>query len=143
MKIHSAFERPRAEEFDPGAPGITQQQFKDDADINTIMRRYNQTGILGSGRPGLRSPQFMDCCTEDFHEMQNRLAAIKETFMALPAAFREKLRNDPAALVDFMADPANEAECIKLGLIDGPSPVAPDPVPDPPAPNPVSPPPGD
>jgi hypothetical protein len=38
--------------------------------------------------------------------------------MALPADVRARFENDPANLLDFMVNPANNAECIKLGLID-------------------------
>lgn len=99
-------------------PGVTQQHFRDEVNINSIMRRYEKTGVLVD--PGVRmsrAPQFGVFENFDFHECQNRVALAKEAFMALPARIRTRFSNDPGMLLQFVGDESNRDEAIKLGLI--------------------------
>ena len=45
----------------------------------------------------------------------------KRQFDSLPPLVRDKFRNNPAQLFDFVQDPANREECIKLGLVEPPT----------------------
>lgn len=109
---------PRGLVFDP-KKNRTKASFKDEADINSIMRRYNRTGILID--PTLvrtRQPMYGDFSTSaGFRELQNQLASIRQTFEALPSDLRARLGNDPANLADYLADPENHEEAASLGLI--------------------------
>lgn len=104
--------------FDP-KKNRTKASFKDEADINLIMRRYNRTGILID--PTLvrtRQPMYGDFSTSaGFRELQNQLASIRQTFEALPSDLRARLGNDPANLPDYLANPENQDEAISLGLL--------------------------
>lgn len=99
-------------------PGVTQQHFKEEANINSIMRKYERTGVLVE--PGVRmsrAPQFGIFENLDFHECQNKVALAKEAFMALPSRIRSRFANDPGRLLAFLGDEENRAEAIKLGLV--------------------------
>lgn len=97
----------------------TQQHFKDEADVNVIMRKYAKTGILvDPSQVRSRVPQFGDFTQVDFHSMQNAIAAAKAAFMLLPSDVRSKFDNDPALAIEFAANPENNAEAVKLGLLD-------------------------
>ena len=93
---------------------MTQQQFKDEADINEITRRFG----LGAEMPqGIRMPTYGDFTgLESYHDACNAIAMAGEAFDALPAEVRLRFRNDPGELVSFLSDDANRDEAVKLGL---------------------------
>lgn len=94
----------------------TQQHFKDEADINVLVKRFNLTGQLPEG---VRMPTYADfTAAYDFHSAANAIAEANEAFMQLPADIRyTRFRNDPAAFVAFCSNEANREEAAKLGLI--------------------------
>lgn len=97
-------------------PSKTQQQFAEECDINTIVRRFNLTGQLPTG---VRMPTYGDFeNVPSYQEAMNAIRAADEAFMEMPAEVRARFNNDPARFVDFCSDPANRAEAEKLGLVD-------------------------
>lgn len=93
----------------------TKQSFRDEADINTIVRRFHLTGELPVG---VRMPEYGDFeDVVDFQSAMNAIAVARESFDAMPAAVRERFHNDPAEFVAFCSDEANRAEAEKLGLV--------------------------
>ena len=50
--------------------------------------------------------------------------------MALPSRVRRRFDNDPAELMEFLADEANREEAVMLGLIEKEEPVQPAPAPE-------------
>jgi len=102
--------------------GLTHQSFKEECDINTIVKRF---GLSGELPEAVRMPTYADF-TEvvDFHTAMNAIAKAKEAFDAMPADVRSRFRNDPGAFVDFCSDERNRAEAEKLGLVV-PKPVEP------------------
>lgn len=94
---------------------LTQQQFRDECDINEIVRRFGLTGQLPEN---LRAPQYGDFTgVSDYQTALNAVIAADEAFMELPANVRERFDNDPAKFVDFCSDDANRAEAERLGLV--------------------------
>lgn len=95
---------------------LTQQQFKDEVDVNNITNRYLKTGLLGELSNG-RQPMFGDFTSRDFHAMQNAIVDIDQQFHSLPSRIRKRFDNDPYQLIRFTEKPENRAECLKLGLL--------------------------
>lgn len=96
-------------------PSMTQQSFKDDCDINEIVRRF---GITGQLPENLNMPVSGDFTgVSDFHTMANMVAVAGSEFMKLPAQVRERFYNDPGKLIDFLDDPKNRDEADRLGLL--------------------------
>lgn len=94
---------------------LAKQSFADEADINTIVRRFGLTGQLPSG---VEAPTYGDFVgVFDFHSAMNAVAQARESFDKLPADVRYRFNNDPGQLVDFCSDEANRAEAEKLGLV--------------------------
>lgn len=93
----------------------TQQQFKDECDINEITRRFG----LGATMPaGIRVPQYGDFTgIESYHDACNAIAEAGESFDQLPSTVRERFRNDPGEFVNFVLDEKNRDEAVKLGII--------------------------
>lgn len=114
-------------------PTLAQQQYKDETDINYIVKQYGVTGQLPVA---IKAPVYGDFSTVvDYHTAQNAIRAAQESFMALPSEVRARFGNDPQALVEFCSDDANAAEMAELGLVDGPPPdLSGTPAPNPPTP---------
>lgn len=96
-----------------GVDSLTKQSFVAEADINTIVSRYDKSGVLPSGE---RSPTFGDFTNLDYRRIQNQIVEVNEMFASLPPELRRVHGNDPAALMDWLANPENRDEAIKLGL---------------------------
>lgn len=107
-------------------PSQTLQSFKDDADINCIIARFENTGVLVDPTvPVSRTPQFGDFSDmPSYQEAQNVLVAANNAFSDLPAKIRERFGNDPAAYFDFVQSlkegSEDYVEAIRLGIIDKP-----------------------
>jgi len=98
---------------------LTQQHFKDECDINNILRQFNITGLLPESP---LSPRYGDFTgISDYHSALNQVIAAEDEFMALPAQIRSRFDNDPAKLIDFLGKSENKDEAIKLGLVNQPS----------------------
>jgi phage internal scaffolding protein len=99
-------------------PSLTQQHFKDETDINNILRQFNITGLLPEQT---LSPCYGDFTgIGDYHGALNAVIAAEDGFMALPANLRARFGNDPAQLIDFLNDENNRSEAEKLGLLEVP-----------------------
>lgn len=98
-------------------PGRTKQSFRDECDINTILRKYVKSGFLSHVRdnPG-QYGDFSD--VDDYHTALNKICEANEGFLTLPSELRSRFSNDPSELIAFLANPDNRDEAIALGLIE-------------------------
>lgn len=95
----------------------TQQQFRKDADLNSIMAKYQKTGQITYLNP--RKPQFGDFASfGDFQTNMTLVARARQEFEALPSRIRERFQNDPAKLLAFLNNNANYDEAVKLGILE-------------------------
>lgn len=94
-----------------------EQAKKDACDINKIIKRAEKTGFIGDPLQKRKTPIFGDFQNvPDYQESLNRVIRMRNEFESLPADVRAKFKNDPANVIDFLADPKNKEEAIKLGL---------------------------
>lgn len=82
---------------------LTQQQFKNECDMNRIVAN-SQRGIppryLAKG-----TPHYGDFTANvDLTAAYNTISAAEEAFMALPSGLRAELHNDPVNLASLTAD---------------------------------------
>lgn len=96
-------------------PSLTKQSFKDECDINVIMKRYASTGVL-PGAERAAGARYMDCSVIDYQQSMLLVASAKSMFLDLPAAVRDRFGNDPAKLMEFVEDKRNLEEARALGL---------------------------
>lgn len=107
-------------------PSATLQSFKDDADINCIIARYENTGVLVDPTvPVSRIPSYGDFSEmPDFQTAQNVIIAAKNAFDTLSAKIRERFHNDPAAYYDFVRNLKKGSdeyvEAVSLGIVNEP-----------------------
>lgn len=95
---------------------LTQQHFKDETDINNILRQFNITGLLPQSP---LSPRYGDFTgISDYHSALNAVMAAESEFDGLPAQIRARFNNNPEELIEFLANNENLDEAISLGLVD-------------------------
>lgn len=92
-----------------------QQQFKDECDINEIVRRFGLTGQMPEDVRVPVSGDFTDVM--DYESAMLAVRKADEAFMELPAEVRARFHNDPQELMVFVEDGRNLPEAEKLGLI--------------------------
>lgn len=96
----------------------TQQQFKDECDINRIVKQYAK-GVqpIGNSMQPLSTDEFHSIT--DFQSAMNAVRRGTEAFNGLTSALRAQFNNDPQLFVDFVTDPANIEAVRDLGLAPG------------------------
>lgn len=107
----------------PPEDDVAQQQFKEESDINEIVRRF---GLTGTVPEAFRMPEYCDYrdAPVDFHAAMNFVRDSQNVFLTLPAHVRARFDNDAGRLTQFLENPENRAEAISLGLIERPPEVA-------------------
>lgn len=117
MRWNMSAVRPHERSFAPIAGASrTRQEFKDECDINSIMRRYQKTGILT--HTASRAPKYVDFGdgVPDFQTAMNMMLEAEAAFMQLPAVVRKRFENDPQEFVAYAADEANLPQLREWGL---------------------------
>tara|TARA_B100001769_G_C22110436_1_gene600545 strand:+ start:3388 stop:3861 length:474 start_codon:yes stop_codon:yes gene_type:complete len=97
------------------SPSRTKSEFKDEVNINTIVKKAMRTGVLPTGD---RQPLYADFTQLNSYETaQIAIAEAKSSFEQLPSDIRAKFDNNVTELLDFVDDEANKEEAIQLGLL--------------------------
>ena len=118
MKFISAYDNHDVRSTETGLkcldPSLTQQQFKEESDINTIVDRFMKTGHLPEPAS---MPQYVDYeGVFDFQSAMNVVRQADENFMRMDAKVRARFHNSPQEFLEFFANPDNSAEAVRLGL---------------------------
>ena len=95
-------------------PSLAQQSQKEEADINTIVKRFGLTGTIPQGITLPQLDMFVDVM--DYQTAQNAIIEADRAFMSLPAEVRARFENNAGAFVDFCANAENLPELRKMGL---------------------------
>lgn len=107
------------------------QSFKEECDINNIVRKYQATGMVTHVEANAGVYADVSGAT-DFRSALDRVKAANKVFMGLDPETRGALNNSPAEFLDLLADPSRRSEMEELGLLplveaveDPPDPVIP------------------
>jgi len=93
---------------------MTQQAHKDEADINSIIKRWRAGSVVPENH---RDPTYGDFSgTEDYHTELNRVNEAEEQFMRLPSAVRRNVENDVGQFLLKVQTEDGLKELIDLGL---------------------------
>lgn len=88
----------------PDSVSRTRQEFAPECDINTIMERYEATGVVS--HVNRAEPMYLD--TTIYPDLQGAMDKFREAsvaFNSLPAKVRKEFDNDPQKFIDFASDP--------------------------------------
>ncbi|UDN67758.1 internal scaffolding protein [robinz microvirus RP_110] len=93
----------------------TRQEFAAECDINTIMERYEATGIIS--HVDQRQPMYLDVSNvPDLQSALRVLDTATESFMSLPARVRLEFENDVHKFVAFAENGENLGRMREWGL---------------------------
>lgn len=96
-------------------PSLTVQSFAKDADLNVIARRFGIThpAQLGSPDPS----QFRDTTNDpELRDILELKRQVHDSYLSLSPKLRKRFRS-PAEILEFLEDPDNAEEAIRLGLL--------------------------
>lgn len=98
----------------PQGETLTQQQYKEDCDVNVIMEKFMKTGQMPQTVAPMLEGDFSNL--PSYQEALQTVIDANDMFMEIPAKIRLKFENDPQQLINYLADETNNEEAIKLGL---------------------------
>ena len=102
-------------------PSLTQQQFKEDCDIEELLKRHNLGNVMGLFQQNVSEPMYADVSdVPDFHESQNHVARATEYFAALPSAVRTRFNNSLPEFLSALNNPESAKELQDLGILAKP-----------------------
>lgn len=108
-------------------PTLTQQQFKQECDINNIIASVDSAGVVNNPLwNGTRRPLYGDFSSiqdMDYLQAQNTFLDASARFMELPAKVRQQFNNNPAELLAYLQGNPPVEELAKLGFADIPAKV--------------------
>lgn len=114
--LETRIQRGIALTFDP-KKARTKQSFREECDVNNLMKKYKKPELIPGIEDKIRSAQFLDTTkVPSFEDAQQRIAEGHNLFSMLPADIRYKFNNDPASFVDFASDADNMPALVKMGL---------------------------
>lgn len=104
-------------------PSMTEQYHRSEVDINSIIARYNKTGVFGSPSQ-LREVVFGDftACTDRL-EFELTVSKAKQEFLKLPSNVRSAFNNDPYQMLQELDSGEHLQKFIDLGIVKKPAPV--------------------
>lgn len=111
MRLHKR----RRDTFDCGTTLMTKQSFKDECDVNVVVRNHAQTGMWTHLNP--INPTYGNFALAT--DLQEALAMVEysETeFSKLPAEVRSACNNNPVELLQRLAHPGDAQILVDLGL---------------------------
>lgn len=99
-------------------PARTKQAHVAECDINNILKQYLKTGMVRHVSQRAEMGAYADLPDQvDFQDSLNTVIRAQNVFADLPSKLRSRFGNDPREFLEFMANPDNQDEAIKLGLV--------------------------
>jgi len=96
-------------------PSQTKQSFKHEVNVNAIMKRYTQTGVIEHLNPA--QPNYGFAPSETYRESLENIAQAEAAFARLPAEIRKEMDNDPLKFLEFTQNPDNRPDMARMGLL--------------------------
>lgn len=109
-------------------PSRTKQAFKHECDINNIIKKYDKTGVITHVNKTIaRYGDFTE--KHEYGEALSLVNQANESFSSLPSEIRRKFGDNPDEYIEFVTNPDNMDEMVKLGMAVQPAPeVKPEPI---------------
>lgn len=93
---------------------LTKQSFKDAADVNKVINRYQKTGMLTDLMAF--EGQYGEMDAMSYKDAMDTVAAANSLFEQVPSEIRSKFHNDPGEFIDYATNPENHKQMAKWGL---------------------------
>lgn len=118
MKFRTAYAKPVRQTQIVEGPTMTEQNHEKTCNINTIMAKYQKTGVVD--HINKHQGRYADVSGADFRTALELCTEQQTIFEELPATARDYFGHDVAEYVDFVSDGGD------LNEILAPTPVAPE-----------------
>ncbi len=116
IKVRSQYSpRVRVALYCDPASGNTQQQFREEVNINNIVKKYHDTGMIQQMANSQGSYGY--ATSQSFTEAMHIVANARSEFERLPSSVRSHFENDTSKFLDAVQDPERKKEFIELGLV--------------------------
>ena len=99
---YSKFDNSVSNAFNTGEKLVTKQSFKDECDINNIVRRFSVTGQMPV--TDMRAMYGEFDTTTDYQSALNKVMDADKAFMTVPSDIRARFNNNPAEYMRFLSD---------------------------------------
>lgn len=124
-RVRLAHERERVS-IDCSEGGRTKQSFREECDINHIIKKFESDGIIS--HTNRASPAYTDNTTvDDLQDAMEQVAAAEAGFDGLQSSIREAAGNDPMQLLEMLAAEEGRSLLEEAGMDFGRPKVAPSP----------------
>lgn len=85
-------------------------------EVNSLQNVLKKGGMPVAVRDMAKAQYGDFAAIPDYRDALNLVMDAQAQFMSLDASIRVKFDNDPAKFLDFIGNPANDADAVKLGL---------------------------
>jgi phage internal scaffolding protein len=116
LKMRKWCQRPGKKGEDGKPLYFTQQNHKQECDINFIINKYDRTGVISHVQK--MEARYGNVSGVDFRKAQDLFINAQRMFDSLPADIKKRFNQSAGDFLEFMDDPKNRDEAIELGLID-------------------------
>ena len=99
-------------------PSLTQQQFKDECEIESLLKAHNLGQVMGILNNHGQQPLYGDVSDiPDFHDAQNHVARATEYFEGLPSDVRSRFNNSLSEFLTTLNDPGARESLTEMGVL--------------------------
>lgn len=99
-------------------PSLTQQQFKDECEIESLLRAHNLGQVMGILNNHGQQPLYADTTDiPDFYDAQNHVARAREYFEGLPSYVRSRFNNSLSEFLTSLNDPGAREALTEMGVL--------------------------
>lgn len=103
-------------------PSLTQQQFKDECEIESLLKAHNLSQVMGIMNNHNQQPLYGDVSEiPDFHVSQNHLARATEYFEGLPSDVRSRFNNSLSEFLTTLNNPGAREALTEMGVLKKPA----------------------
>ena len=99
-----------------GEKSLTKQSHAKQLDVNTIIKKYNQTGVLQKMTDF--EGQYGEFDEFDLATAIEKVQSANELFMEIPSQIRGQFENNPGKFIEFATDQANLQQMRDWGLAE-------------------------
>lgn len=99
-------------------PSLTQQQFKDECEIESLLKAHNLSQVMGIMNNHGQQPLYADVSDiPDFHDAQNHVARATEYFEGLPSDVRSRFNNSLSEFLTTLNNPDAREALTDMGVL--------------------------
>ena len=101
--------------FETTGESLTQQHFKEETEINNILRAHDRNGVIEHIHRGNAIYGDFSEIT-DFSDAIEQIKEAQAEFLTIPSGIREKFKNDAGEFFKFASNPDNHKQMVEMGL---------------------------